>query len=325
METILITGVAGFIGHATAKKLLDEGQHIVGVDNMNDYYDPRLKSKRLEELIDHSEKFNFKLLDITQKSEVEKLFKEFNISKVIHLAAQAGVRYSIENPQIYIDTNISGLLNILESMKNHKVMKLVMASTSSLYASEEMPFKEDSSVNRPISPYSATKKAAEALTYTYHHLFGIDVSILRYFTVYGSGSRPDMAQFRIVKSLYENKPFVIYGDGSQARDFTHVEDIADGTIKALKPLGYEIINLGGGQNPISLKEFISEFEKESGKELKLDYVQKQNADMETTYANIDKAKKLLNWSPQICFSEGVSKIIKDYQENLDFYESIHID
>ncbi len=313
---ILLTGVAGFIASKTAELLLKEGHEVVGLDNMNDYYDVTLKEHRIEFFKD-KKNFEFHQVDIENFEELEQIFSQYKFDAVLNLAARAGVRYSIENPHVYMSTNAQGSLNILELMKKHKIKKYVLASTSSLYAGLPMPFKEDLPVNTPISPYAATKKAAESMAYTYHHLFGIDVSIVRYFTVYGPASRPDMAQFRFMRWIDEEKPIQLYGDGTQARDFTYVDDIARGTILAMKPLGYEIINLGGGKNPITVNEMISILEGELGKKAKVENLPFNKADMKETWADISKAKTLLGWEPTINLNEGLRLCVESYQNNFD--------
>lgn len=313
---ILLTGVAGFIASKTAELLLKEGHEVVGLDNMNDYYDVTLKEYRIEFFKD-KKNFEFHQVDIENFEELEQIFSKYKFDAVLNLAARAGVRYSIENPHVYMSTNAQGSLNILELMKKHKIKKYVLASTSSLYAGLPMPFKEDLPVNTPISPYAATKKAAELMAYTYHHLFGIDVSIVRYFTVYGPASRPDMAQFRFMRWIDEEKPIQLYGDGTQARDFTYVDDIARGTILAMKPLGYEIINLGGGKNPITVNEMISILEGELGKKAKVENLPFNKADMKETWADISKAKTLLGWEPTINLNVGLRLCVESYQNNFD--------
>ena len=232
-EIILLTGAAGFIGWETAKRLLSGGKRVLGVDNLNDYYDVGLKEYRLEDLKGR-EKFSFYRADIEDLQALEDIFRGNRIDAVVNLAARAGVRYSIENPFVYMTTNAYGTLNLLELMRKYGVKKIVLASTSSLYAGQKMPFSEELPVNTPISPYAASKKAAEVMAYSYHYLFGIDVSVLRYFTVYGPAGRPDMSLFRFIKWIDVGDELVLYGDGSQSRDFTFVSDIAEGTIRALK-------------------------------------------------------------------------------------------
>lgn len=311
MKKVLVTGVAGFIAAKTAEQLLRQGVEVVGIDNLNDYYDVSLKNLRLSEI--KNTKFLFEKIDIEDKAALNKLFKTHKFDVVFNLAARAGVRYSMENPDIYMSTNAQGTLNLLECMRTHNVSKFVLASTSSLYAGQPMPFKEDLAVNTPISPYAATKKAAEVMAYTYHYLYKIDVSVVRYFTVYGPAGRPDMSPYIFADALLKGEELPVFGDGSQSRDFTYVDDIAAGTILAAKPLGYEIINLGGGNNPFTLLEMIALMEKFSGKKSKLKFSNKIAADMDVTWADISKAKKLLGWVPKVGFDEGIEKLIRWHQ------------
>jgi UDP-glucuronate 4-epimerase len=307
MKKVLLTGAAGFIGAKTAEKLLSAGVEVVGIDNLNDYYDIKLKHYRLSHLNDS--RFKFLQIDIENRQALEELFSEHKFDVVFNLAARAGVRYSMENPDIYMSTNAMGTLNLLECMRTHKVPKLVLASTSSLYAGQAMPFNEELAVNTPISPYAATKKAAEVLAYSYHYLYGIDVSVVRYFTVYGPAGRPDMSPFIFADQLMKGEELPIFGDGTQSRDFTFVDDIAEGTILAAKKLGYEIINLGGGQNPHTLLEMIELMEKASGKKARIKLQDKVKADMDVTWADISKAKRLLGWSPKVSFTDGIKELI----------------
>jgi len=251
------------------KKLLHLGYHVIGIDNLNDYYDVRLKNHRLDLLLEHSN-FTFHQVDIENYGALEVLFDCYKIDVVVNLAARAGVRYSIENPFIYFNTNTNGTVNLLELCKKHSIEKFILASTSSLYAGQEMPFVESLPVNTPISPYAASKKAAEVACYTYHYLYGLDVSVVRYFTVYGPAGRPDMSIFRFIKQIDQDEPITIYGDGSQSRDFTFVEDIAEGTVAALKKVGYEIINLGNN-NPNKLMEAIHLIEENLGKKANIQF------------------------------------------------------
>lgn len=314
MRKVLVTGVAGFIGSKTAQLLMGQGIEVVGVDNLNDYYDVSLKILRLKSLT-HA-KFEFVSLDIENKENLKKLFQDHNFDVVFNLAARAGVRYSLENPDVYMSTNAQGTLNILENMRHFKVPKLVLASTSSLYAGQPMPFKEDLAVNTPISPYAASKKAAEVMAYTYHHLYKIDVSIVRYFTVYGPAGRPDMSPYIFADALLKGKELPVFGDGNQARDFTYVDDIAVGTILASKSVGYEIINLGGGNNPYTLHQMIGFMEKYSGKKAILKHEAPALGDMTTTWADISKAKKLLGWDPKVSFETGIKKLMDWHEANL---------
>lgn len=323
MEIILLTGASGFIGHKTAQFLLEQGHQVIGVDNMNDYYDVELKEFRKKSL-ESFENYTFYQADIENIESLEILFNKYKFTKVLNLAARAGVRYSMENPHVYMSTNAQGTLNILELMKKHSVKKFVLASTSSLYAGQQMPFIESLAVNEPISPYAATKKAAEAMAYTYHYLYGIDVSIVRYFTVYGNASRPDMAQFRFMRWIDEGTPIELFGDGTQARDFTHVDDIALGTIAAMKEVGYEVINLGGGNNPITINSMIQTLEKYLDKKATVDYKEFHAADMKKTWADISKAKNILKWQPTISLDEGLKRAVADYIANRDFYQKIKL-
>ena len=294
--------------------LLDSGHSVVGIDNMNDYYDVKLKEYRLQKLLD-SEGFEFHKLDVEATEEVDKLYSEFKFETVLNLAARAGVRYSMVNPTVYMMTNGMGTLNLLEAMRNHGGKKFVLASTSSLYAGLEMPFLETLPVNTPISPYAASKKSAEAMAYTYNHLYGIDSTVVRYFTVYGPGDRPDMAVHRFIQWIDKGVPIKLYGDGKQSRDFTFVDDIARGTIAAARPLGYEIVNLGGGNNPIEINAVISMIEGLLGKKAVIDYLPMHKADMVSTWANIDKAKDLMDWSPEVMLEDGLERCVKWYRDN----------
>lgn len=310
----LVTGVAGFIASKTAELLLEQGHHVFGVDNLNDYYDPRLKQLRLEGL-KRFPGFKFEAIDIEDVSSLKRVFTHYKFDGVLNLAARAGVRYSMEHPTVYMTTNALGTLNLLEQMREHGISKLVLASTSSLYAGQKMPFVETLPVNTPISPYAASKKAAEMLAYTYHHLYKLDVSVVRYFTVYGPAGRPDMSVYRFIQWIDEGQEVQVFGDGAQARDFTYVDDIARGTIAALKPLGHEVINLGGGQNPITLLTLISMIEKFLGKRAKIANHAFHAADVKETWADITKAKKVLSWEPQVSLDEGVRQSVEWYLAN----------
>lgn len=319
---ILLTGCAGFIGWKTADLLLQQGHTVTGVDNMNDYYDVRLKDWRLAQL-KSNDSFTFVEGDIESFEFVSQLFQGDKLDAVINLAARAGVRASMEDPFIYNRTNSMGTLNILESMKASGTKKLVMASTSSLYAGQEMPFTETLAVNEPISPYAATKKAAEVMAYTYHHLYNIDVSVVRYFTVYGPAGRPDMSPLRFTYWIDNDIPITLFGDGSQSRDFTFVDDIASGTIAALKPVGYEIFNLGGGNNPISINTMIEGLENRLGKKGEIDNKPFNSSDMMHTWADISKAKTILNWEPTIGFEDGMDQLVAWYRDNQELACSLN--
>lgn len=323
MKYILITGVAGFIGAKTAELLLTNNNHVIGIDNMNDYYDTRLKNHRLDNLNGHRG-FVFRQIDIEDIESIKRLFQEFQIESVINLAARAGVRYSIQNPHVYMTTNAIGTLNLLECMKENGVKKFVLASTSSLYAGHPLPFTEEQPVNQPISPYAASKKSAEAIAYTYHYLYGIDVTVLRYFTVYGPAGRPDMSPFRFIKWISEGLPVMVFGDGNQSRDFTYIDDIARGTILGLQELGFEIINLGGGVSPCSINELINKIEKLVGKKAIVNYLASNKADMSETMADISKAKRILNWSPTVDLDEGLKETVKWHLKNNEIVKRISV-
>ena len=314
MPRILVTGVTGFIGWRTSERLLEKGYEVIGLDNFDEYYSVELKRWRLNRLR-RFEKFKFYKLDVESFDALKVLAQENKpIDAIINLAARAGVRASVENPWIYFTTNAIGTLNLLEICKEFGIKKFILASSSSVYAGSPMPFREDLPVNSPISPYAASKRAAELCCYTYHHLYGIDVSVLRYFTVYGPAGRPDMSVLRFIRWIDEGKPIILYGDGTQRRDFTYIDDIAEGTIRALKPLGYEIINLGGNR-PYELKHLIALIEKELGKKAIIDYKPFQKTDMRHTWADISKAKRLLGWEPKVDLEEGIKRTVKWYLEN----------
>lgn len=323
MKTYLVTGVAGFIANETAKQLLDAGHRVVGIDNMNHYYDVRVKEHRLADL-EGRENFKFYPADLENLGALEILFADHNFDGVLNLAARAGVRYSMENPHVYMSTNAQGTLNLLEAMRKFGVKKMVLASTSSLYAGQKMPFTEDLPVNTPISPYAASKKAAEVMAYSYHNLYKIDVSVVRYFTVFGPAGRPDMSIFRFIKWVDEGTPIELFGDGTQSRDFTYVTDIAAGTVAALKEVGYEIINLGGGRNPKSLNYLIELIEKGLGKKASIDYKPFHIADMTETWADISKAERLLGWTPKIGLEEGIEKTLEWYKANRDWLADVRL-
>ena len=314
----LVTGAAGFIASQVSKQLLDLGGHVVGVDNLNDYYDVRLKNWRLKQLKAHlnGQNFTFASLDIEDQTKLSDLFQEEGpFDAILNLAARAGVRYSMENPHVYLSTNAVGTLNLLECMLAQGSKKIVLASTSSLYAGQKIPFTEDLAVNEPLSPYAASKKAAELMAYSYHKLYGIDVSVVRYFTVYGPAGRPDMSPYRFIKWITEGETIQLFGDGSQSRDFTYVNDIATGTVAAMQDVGYEIINLGGGRSPISLTTIISKLEVLIGRKAKIDYKPFHVADLMETWADITKAKNLLGWEPKTCLDIGLENTVHWYMDN----------
>ena len=321
--SIVVTGVAGFIANKTAELLLKAKKDIIGIDNINDYYDVKIKNWRLKQLKKYKN-FKFYKTDIEDKKALEKIFKKHKVTAVINLAARAGVRYSMENPFVYVSTNTMGTLNLLDICREYKIKKFVLASTSSLYAGQKMPFTETLAVNTPISPYAASKKGAEAMCYSYHYLYGIDVSIVRYFTVYGPAGRPDMSIIRFIKWIDEGTPIELFGDGSQSRDFTYVDDIAKGTIKALKNVGFEVINLGGGNNPISLNYVIGLIEKYLGKKAKLNKKPFHKADIVSTWADISKAGKILKWKPTVSLEQGIKNTVDWYLENKSWFKNVKL-
>ncbi|MBW3020239.1 GDP-mannose 4,6-dehydratase [Candidatus Woesearchaeota archaeon] len=312
---ILLTGGAGFIGSHVASKLLKRGDNVVIIDNFNDYYDPKLKHDRIKSLIKSYPKVKVYSGDITNLKLLDSIFKKHNFEKVCHLAAQAGVRYSIENPFIYEHWNNLGTLNILELSVKHKIKNLVYASSSSVYGgNKKYPFSEKDNVDTPISLYAATKKCNELYAHTYNKIHGLKSTGLRFFTVYGPFGRPDMALFKFTKSILEDKPIDVYNKGNMIRDFTYVDDIADGVIKSIdKVHECEVFNLGNNK-PVTLKYFISTIEKNLSKKAKKNLMGMQKGDVPKTYANINKAKKMLKWQPKTSIEDGIKNFIEWYKE-----------
>lgn len=310
---ILVTGGAGFIGSFVAKKLADRGDEVVIVDNLNAYYDPKLKKDRLGFLSSY-DNIEINELDIANYKDLEKIFTKHSFDKICHLAAQAGVRYSLENPQVYIDSNIVGTHNIFELARQFKVNDVVFASSSSVYGgNKKIPFSEEDKVDNPISLYAATKKSNELEAYTYHHLFGLNVFGLRFFTVYGPWGRPDMALFKFTKAISQDQPIDVYNQGKMRRDFTYIDDIVEGVVLSLdKVKDYEVINLGN-HNPVELEEFISVIEEYVGKKANKNYMPLQPGDVIETYADTKKAKELLGWEPKTNINEGVKKFVEWYK------------
>lgn len=314
---ILITGGAGFIGSTLADKLLKiESNNVIVIDNFNDYYSTTLKEKNIKHNLDNK---NYKLYrgDICDKNLLSKIFEENQIDVVVHIAASAGVRPSIENPLSYVKNNIEGTVNIVEVMKENDIKKIVFASSSSIYGNcKEEIFSEDLKVSEPISPYAASKSACEQFLYTYSKLFDIQVVALRFFTVFGPRQRPDLAIRKFIDLIKENKPIPVYGDGTTIRDYTYVDDIVDGIISAINynDTPYEIINLGGGA-PVSLNQMIETIEKVLNKKATIEHLPMQPGDVSKTAADITKAKKLLNYNPKTSFKEGIIKFIEWEKSN----------
>lgn len=322
-RTYLVTGCAGFIASQVTKQLLELGHQVVGIDNLNDYYDVSLKQHRLDALLTQS-RFQFHKMDLEDRQAVAALFDSHSFDAIINLAARAGVRYSMVNPHVYMTTNAMGSLNLLEEMRNRSIKKYVLASTSSLYAGQQMPFTESLAVNTPISAYAASKKSAEMMAYSHHYLYGIDVSICRYFTVYGPSGRPDMCIFRFIKWIDEGMPIELFGDGTQSRDFTFVDDIARGTIAAIKPVGYEIFNLGGGNQPVSLNTIIEKLELLIGKKAIVENKPFHKADIKSTWADIRKADSMLDWRPTVSLDDGLAACVNWYLDNQPWSSQIKL-
>lgn len=320
MGNYLVTGAAGFIGARTSEMLIEQGHTVVGIDVINDAYDPRIKEYRLKKLLSLPD-FKFHRRDISEKTSIE-LFKDEKLDGVIHLAARAGVRFSVENPWAFLESNVTGTLNMLEVCRQYGCKKFIMASTSSIYGENPpYPTPETASSSEPMQPYAASKKGAEALAHSYHHLYGIDISILRYFTVYGPAGRPDLAHLRFVQWISEGKPVRINGDGNHSRGFTYIDDIARGTILALKSVGFEVFNLGGHE-VITVINLIRLMEDIIGKKADVKYGPANPADMLTNQADVTKAGKILGWEPQVDMRAGVTKLVEWYNENRDWAKDI---
>src|SRR5215208_5592019 len=320
MAQYLVTGAAGFIGARTSELLIKAGHQVVGIDNMNDAYDPRVKEYRLRKL-QAMPGFTFHKLDISNKSVIEP-FKDQKFDGLINLAARAGVRASVKDPWVYVESNMIGTLNMLEICRQTGTKKFVVASTSSIYGEDPpYPTPESASSSEPLQPYAASKKGAEAMCHAYHHLYGIDVSVVRYFTVYGPAGRPDLALFRFVQWITEGLPVRVNGDGEQSRGFTYIDDIAHGTILALKPVGYQIINLGGHE-VITINNLIRLIEAVIGKKADVQYGPPNPADMFTNWADVSKAGELLGWEPQFDMRMGVEKLVEWYNTEREWASKI---
>lgn len=321
MGNYMVTGAAGFIGARVAEMLLDAGHRVTGLDNLNPAYDPRLKNYRLTRLRSFPN-FNFTEVDISDRPALAVAWGEAAFDGVLNIAARAGVRASVRDPWAYAQANVLGLINLLELCRERKIGKLVQASTSSLYGADSpRPFREDAQIGRPLSPYSATKGASELLCHTYHYLHGLDVSVLRYFTVYGPAGRPDMSIFRFIQWIAEDRPVRVYGDGQQERDFTYVDDIARGTVAALRPMGYEVINLGGDR-PWKLMEVVHRIEGLLGKPARVEHHAAAQADVPATWADISKARRLLDWEPTVQLEAGLERTVRWYLQERSWAKEV---
>ena len=323
MANYLLTGAAGFIAFRVAEFLLEAGHSVYGLDNLNNAYDVRLKQYRLERL-KKSPNFHFRKDDISQRERIEAWIDWLpeDVDGVINLAARAGVRTSLTDPWVYVNTNTVGTLNLLELCRRKGIKKFVLASTSSLYAeASEPPFSESDDTDHPLQPYAASKKGAESLAHAYHYLYDIDVTVLRYFTVYGPAGRPDMVMFRFCQWIAEGKPVVINGDGEQSRGFTYLDDIARGTIQALSPVGFATINLGGHE-VITINTLIKMLEQRIGQRAQVTYAPFHPADVHTNQADVTRAAKILGWEPQINLEEGVTRLVNWYMQERDWASQV---
>jgi UDP-glucuronate 4-epimerase len=315
MKTILVTGVAGFIGSHTAKKLLERGDKVIGIDNINEYYDPVLKQNRLDVFFKDNENFIFYKEDISDLKAMEKIFSKHKIDQICHLAAQAGVRYSLTDPYAYLKSNIDGTIVLFEMARKFGIKTVVYASSSSVYGdNEKQPFSEKDRTDNPISLYAATKKSNELMAYNYHKLFGINMTGLRFFTVYGEYGRPDMALFLFTDAILKGNEMQVFNHGKMKRDFTYISDIVFGIISSLdKEYKYEIFNLGCGKR-VELMKFISLIEKELGIIGKKKFMDMQPGDVPESLADVSYAKEKLGYEPKVNVEEGVKKFIKWYKE-----------
>ena len=332
---ILVTGAAGFIGMHTSERLLARGDEVVGLDNLNDYYDPTLKEARLARLTPHAN-FRFVKLDVADRAGMERLFAEEGFDRVIHLAAQAGVRYSLQNPHAYVDSNLVGFMNILEGCRHGKVGHLVYASSSSVYGGNtKMPFSEHDSVDHPVSLYAATKKANELMAHTYSHLYGLPTTGLRFFTVYGPWGRPDMALFLFTKAMLEGRPIDVFNHGRMRRDFTFIDDIVEGVLRTLDHVAeadpgfdadrpdpgrsdapYRVFNIGN-HNPVELMAFIEAIEAALGRKAEKNFLPLQDGDVPATYADTAELNAWTGFAPATPVPEGVARFVRWYR---DYYK-----
>ena len=324
MSVYFITGGAGFIGSTLSAKLIEQGDSVIVIDNFCDFYNPKIKERNIQQL-QKNEKFKLYKNDIRDRQAIKKIFDENKIDVVMHLAAMAGVRQSIENPVLYQEVNCLGTQNILEEMKLHNITNGVFASSSSVYGNcKEVPFREDMIVDFAISPYAATKKANEVMAHVYHKLYNMNIIMLRFFTVYGPKQRPDLAINKFTRLMLEGKEIPMFGDGTTSRDYTYVDDIVDGIIKSCNYVlnnenVYEILNIGNS-SPTSLKEMINTIAEVLEIEPKIKQLPMQPGDVDRTFADVSKAKKLLGYEPHISFKEGIEKFVAWYKENQELYK-----
>lgn len=314
METILVTGGAGFIGSHLCEKLLELGYRVVCIDNFDDYYELKRKEKNLGVCL-KERGFRLYRADIRDFHKIEEIFEKEGVSRVAHLAAKAGVRASLKNPELYGDVNIHGTANLLELSRKFKIKNFVFSSSSSVYGTnKKVPFSEDDETENIASPYAETKRAAERFCEQYHRMYKMNITCLRYFTVYGPRGRPDMAPYKFTKLISDGEELPVYGDGTSKRDYTYVTDVVDGTIRALnRNLGFEIINLGNSKT-VELRHLISLIERSLGKKARIRQLPSQPGDVPITYANIKKAKRLLGWEPKVNIEEGIKKLVEWYNE-----------
>ncbi len=314
---ILVTGAAGFIGSHTSEKLLARGHRVVGLDNLNDYYSPARKRANLEEIGNHPQAQNFSFVqgDIRNRALLGSLAEEHSFDAVVNLAAMAGVRVSIEDPHLYTDVNLVGTLNLLLLCQQYQIGNFVLASTSSVYGNTEViPFVESDPCDRPLVPYSASKRAAEMMAFTYHHLFGVNATVLRFFTVYGPRGRPDMMAHKVLDNIFLNEHLVLFNGGEMWRDWTYIDDITEGVCNSVeRPLGFEIINLGRGEM-VKLSDFVSTIEKLTGKPSNTVSAPKMDADIDRSFADINRARALLDYQPKVSVPKGIERFWRWYQK-----------
>lgn len=323
--TVLVTGIAGFIGYHLGKRLIEEGEKVFGIDNLNDYYDVNLKKARLNQLIPNKS-FRFKCLDLSNGEQIFKLFQEQNFDYVVNLAAQAGVRYSLENPFAYIDSNLVGFANILEACRHNQPKHLIFASSSSVYgANTKIPFSVGDNVDNPVSLYAATKKANELMAHSYSHLYDLAITGLRFFTVYGPWGRPDMAYFKFIQAIEENKPINVFNYGKMKRDFTYIDDVVEGIIRIINQppkvssvkgnsnARFQIYNIGNNQ-PVELLTFIQVIERAIGKKAQKNFLPMQAGDVPITYADVDDLIQNFGYKPTTTIEEGIENFVRWYQD-----------